>query len=147
MKAAADINVKSPKLKKASAPVPAERRSQKLTYGKLPKSSKRTDETDIEARPGTHGFVVAHVAKSRMKGCSFDWNIVGTSLEANSHFEIRPKAGSSKLRPAIPSGTNRIHADAVPGLKAGTIYSYSLWQVLDGQARELDDPDLEIIYI
>jgi hypothetical protein len=110
-------------------------------------STARMDSSLVQTRPSTDGFVAATIVKARMTGSHFEWEFVGVKPDDGSHFEIRPKDGSSALMPSIPVGVDRIIADARPRLETGTIYTYALWQVLaDGNARELEDPELEIIY-
>jgi len=94
---------------------------------------------------GSNGFVNARV-KERMKGASFVWTRAGLPPADGSRFEIRPKSGSSVLDPPIPAGVDEIRAIANGSVApAGTVYTYSLWQVLvDGRERELNDPELEI---
>lgn len=110
-----------------------------------PPAKSRADDSLFQCDPGTGGFVDARVRKERMKGNTFHWRRVGVAPASGSHFEIRPKGGSSVLVPEVPRGTDDIFADANGTVVVGTIYRYSLWQVLaDGTEKELHDPELEI---
>lgn len=97
---------------------------------------------------GSGGFCDGKVVKERMKGRRFEWVRVGGCVPApGSRFEIRLKntAIESPLVPAVPSGVDRINAGVRSSEPAGTVYKYSLYQVLaNGSERELDDPELEI---
>jgi hypothetical protein len=102
------------------------------------------DATFFQTTPGSGGFVQGRVL-NRMKGRTFHWNRVGTKPAAGSRFEIRAKSGTLPLVPPIPSGTDSIFADANDSAVPGTVYKYSLWQVLaNGSEKELHDPELEI---
>ena len=94
---------------------------------------------------GSDGFVSARVQR-RMKGDAFFWKRSGIRPAVGSRFEIRPKTGSSLLNPSTPSGVDEIRATANrSAAPQGSVYTYSLWQVLaDGRERELHDPELEI---
>jgi hypothetical protein len=103
------------------------------------------DATNFQTNRGDDGFVVAEILKKRMKGRTFNWNRVGVRPEPGSHFEIRAKSGASILVPPTPRGVDDISAAVESGVRTGTIYRYSLWQVLaDGRERELEDPELEV---
>jgi hypothetical protein len=104
------------------------------------------DATFFTTTYGTGNFCRGEVHKQRMKGRTFHWMQHGPCKPAGAHFEIRPKPGqTSPLNPGIPKGVEHMWADVPASVPAGTIYRYSLWQVLaNGQEQELDDPELEI---
>ena len=103
------------------------------------------DSTRFVTNPGSGGFVSARVQR-RMRGDSFVWTRSGIAPAAGSRFEIRPKEGASPLDPSTPAGVDELRASANrSATRSGTVYTYSLWQVLaDGRERELHDPELEI---
>ena len=88
---------------------------------------------------GSDGFVSARVQR-RMKGDSFFWKRAGIPPADGSRFEIRPKSGSSLLDPSTPNGVDEIRATANrSSAQQGSVYTYSLWQVL-ADGRERDEP-------
>jgi hypothetical protein len=107
-----------------------------------------SDSSLFRTVAGTGGFCEGKVVKRRMKGRSFRWiRVGGCSPAPGSRFEIRLKnaAIASPLIPAVPFGVDDIWADVHGSEPPGTVYEYSLYQVLaNGSERELDDPELEI---
>jgi hypothetical protein len=107
-----------------------------------------SDSSLFRTVAGTGGFCEGRVVKYRMTGRHFEWKRVGGCSPApGSRFEIRLKnsAIASPLIPATPAGVDLIRAGVRDSERPGTVYEYSLYQVLaNGSERELDDPELEI---
>lgn len=106
-----------------------------------------TDSTLFVTTPGDDGFCRGSVKKSRMRGRAFLWQRQGMGCRPASgdRFEIRVKDGRVLLDPPVPSGVDRIYAEARSDVAPGTVIAYSLWMIkADGRAQELEDPELEI---